>query len=169
MDQYAQALCLADRVNVAILVANCPVRHRSMSPVARHPEAIGIATVVMGAARDIVEHCGVPRFLLGDFPLGNTACILHDVGSQDATLELALRALEDAPDQRTTVQNPQRWHRDPPWKDRALNPNLLGAHDITRIKADSAGTRTVTGTVRNAALRGSWPCAVGSLGKPVPW
>ena len=33
----------------------------------------GIPTVVMGCAKDIVEHCGVPRFLFSDFPLGNAA------------------------------------------------------------------------------------------------
>ena len=28
-------------------------------------------TVVIGSARDIVEHCGVARFVFTDFPLGN--------------------------------------------------------------------------------------------------
>src|SRR2546422_795211 len=47
-------------------------------------------TVIMGAAKDIVEHCGVPRFLFSDFPLGNSAGKPFDVESQAATLELAL-------------------------------------------------------------------------------
>ena len=42
-----------------------------MSLVARHLEAHGIPTVIAGSARDIVEECGVPRFLFSDFPLGN--------------------------------------------------------------------------------------------------
>ena len=62
-----------------------------MSLVARHLEANGIPTVVMGCAKDIVEHCGVPRFLFSDFPLGNPAGKPCDVASQAATLELALR------------------------------------------------------------------------------
>ena len=33
----------------------------------------GIATVVMGCAKDIVEYVGVPRLLFSDFPLGNPA------------------------------------------------------------------------------------------------
>ena len=87
-----------------------------MSLVARHLEANGLPTVIMGCARDIVEHCGVPRFLFSDFPLGNSAGRPLDVDSQAATLELALRVLEGAPAARTTVQSPQRWHDDASWK-----------------------------------------------------
>ena len=55
-------------------------------------EANGIATVVMGCAKDIVEHAAAPRFLFSDFPLGNSAGKPHDEASQALTLELALRA-----------------------------------------------------------------------------
>ena len=87
-----------------------------MSLVARHLEASGLPTVIMGCARDIVEHCGVPRFLFSDFPLGNSAGRPFDVESQTATLELALRVLESAPAPRTTVQSPLRWRDDADWK-----------------------------------------------------
>ena len=87
-----------------------------MSLVSRHLEANGIPTVIMGCAKDIVEHCGVPRFLFSDFPLGNSAGRPFDVESQAATLELALRVLESAPAARTTVQSPQRWREDASWK-----------------------------------------------------
>ena len=87
-----------------------------MSLVARHIEAGGIPTVIMGCAKDIVEHCGVPRFLFSDFPLGNSAGRPFDKVSQAETLELALRVLESAPAPRTTVQSPQRWSEDASWK-----------------------------------------------------
>ena len=87
-----------------------------MSLVARHIEANGIPTVIMGCAKDIVEYCGVPRFLFSDFPLGNSAGRPHDPESQAQTLELALRVLETAPGPRTTVQSPQRWREDAAWK-----------------------------------------------------
>jgi hypothetical protein len=87
-----------------------------VSLAARHLEANGIPTVIMGAAKDIVEHCGVPRFVFSDFPLGNSAGKPHDVESQAMTLELALRVLETAPGPRTTVQSPQRWSDDASWK-----------------------------------------------------
>ena len=90
--------------------------HQTVSLVARHLEAHGIPTVIMGCARDIVEHCGVPRLLFSDFPLGNSAGKPFDVESQRATLELALCVLESAPAARTTVQSPQRWSDDHTWK-----------------------------------------------------
>jgi len=92
------------------------VCHQTVSLVARHIEAEGIPTVIMGCAKDIVEHCGVPRFLFSDFPLGNSAGRPFDKVSQAETLELALRVLESAPGPRTTVQSPQRWSEDASWK-----------------------------------------------------
>src|SRR6202022_3731410 len=88
------ARCLADKVDVAVLVPNCPVCHQTSALVARHLEADGIPTVVMGCAKDIVEHAAVPRLLFSDFPLGNSTGKPHDVASQALTLELALRLLE---------------------------------------------------------------------------
>ena len=90
--------------------------HQTVSLVARHIEADGIPTVIMGCAMDIVEQCGVPRFLFSDFPLGNSAGRPFDVDSQRQTLELAFRVLESAPAPRTTVQSPQRWSADASWK-----------------------------------------------------
>jgi hypothetical protein len=87
-----------------------------VSLAARHLEANGLPTVIMGCAKDIVEYCGAPRFLFSDFPLGNSAGRPFDVESQAATLELALRVLETAPAARTTVQSPQRWRDDASWK-----------------------------------------------------
>ena len=90
--------------------------HQTVSLVARHLEANGIPTAIMGCAKDIVEHCGVPRFAFSDFPLGNSAGRPFDLESQTQTLELALRVLETAPGPRTTVQSPQRWNDDGRWK-----------------------------------------------------
>jgi hypothetical protein len=87
-----------------------------VSLVSRHLEANGLPTVIMGCAKDIVELCGVPRFVFSDFPLGNSAGRPFDAESQAATLELALRVLESAPAGRTTVQSPQRWRDDAAWK-----------------------------------------------------
>src|SRR5260370_41230049 len=50
------ARCLADKVDVAVLVPNCPVCHQTSALVARHLEANGIATWVLGCAKDILEH-----------------------------------------------------------------------------------------------------------------
>jgi hypothetical protein len=55
------ARCRADAVDAAVLVANCPVCHQTVSLAARLLEQSGIASVVMGCAKDIVEHVGVPQ------------------------------------------------------------------------------------------------------------
>ena len=81
--------------------------HQTVSLAARHLEEHGIPTVIMGCAKDIVEHCGVPRFLFSDFPLGNQAGRPFDVESQTQTLELALRVLESAPAARTWSISPR--------------------------------------------------------------
>jgi hypothetical protein len=89
---------------------------QAVSLAARQLEGSGIAVVVTGCAKDIVEYCGVPRFLFSDFPLGNAAARPHDRESQTFTLELALRVLETVPAARTTGQSPLRWSPDPSWK-----------------------------------------------------
>ena len=106
-----------------------------MSLVARHLEAHGIPTVVLGCAKDIVEHAGVPRFVFSDFPLGNAAGRPHDELSQRFTLELAMRALEFAPGPRTTVQSPLRWSDDPSWKLDFSNIEQLSVVEIAERRA----------------------------------
>ena len=107
-----------------------------MSLVARHLEADGLPTVIMGCAKDIVEHCGVPRFLFSDFPLGNSAGRPHDPDSQALTLELALRVLESAPAARTTVQSPLRWSEDAAWKLDYNNLAALTPEDIAERRKE---------------------------------
>ena len=80
-----------------------------MSLVARHLESEGICTVVIGSARDIVEECGVPRFLFVDFPLGNPCGKPWDVPMQQALIGEAIHLLEKSWQTRTTVQAPFVW------------------------------------------------------------
>jgi hypothetical protein len=128
--------CREDGADAAILVPNCPVCHQSVSLVARHLEANGVSTVVMGCARDIVEHCGVARFLFSDFPLGNGAGRPRDPGSQEMTLELALALLDTAAEPRTTLQSPLRWSGSDEWKLDYSNVKLLSAEEIARRRAE---------------------------------
>ena len=130
------ARCLADKVDVAVLVPNCPVCHQTSALVARHLEANGISTVVMGCAKDIVEHAAVPRFLFSDFPLGNSAGRPHDVASQAETLELALRLLETACGARTTMQSPLRWSADASWKLDYNNIAQMSPEELARRRAE---------------------------------
>lgn len=144
--------CQADGADIAVLVANCPVCHQTLSLVARALEAVGIPTVVMGAALDIVERCGVPRFLFSDVPLGNAAGLAFDAASQDATLEMALGLLERAPGPRTTVRNPLIWPGPPGWRRGYLGLDGLTSEDLARERRANDAIKDVAQGVRDRAL-----------------
>ncbi len=101
-----------DRADAAILCPLCPVCHQTISLVARHLEANGLPTVVIGSALDVVEHCGVPRFYFNDFPLGNPCGHPWQPAMQREIVGQALRLLETAEGPRTTVKSPYTWDED---------------------------------------------------------
>jgi D-proline reductase (dithiol) PrdB len=145
------ARCRADGVDAAVLVPNCPVCHQTISLVARQLEANGISTVVMGCAKDIVEHAAVPRFLFSDFPLGNSAGRPHDPQSQAFTLELALRVLERAPGPQTTVQSPLRWSKDASWKRDYNNIATLSPEELARRRREFDAQKEIARGLRESA------------------
>lgn len=111
-----------------------------MSLVARFLEDNGIPTVIIGSARDIVEHCGVPRFYFSDFPLGNPCGHPWQPSMQTETVRRALGLLETTAAPRTTVRSPFEWKDDPGWRLRYnhINPadreRLLAIGDARRAK-----------------------------------
>ena len=125
--------------------------HQTVSLAARHVEANGIPTVIMGCAKDIVEYCGVPRFLFSDFPLGNSAGRPFDVESQRQTLELALQVLESAPGARTTMQSPIRWSEDASWKCDYLDLTKLSPEMITERKKEFDEVKSIARAKREAS------------------
>ena len=145
------ARCRADQVDAAVLVPNCPVCHQTISLVARHLEANGIASVVIGCAKDIVEHAAVPRFLFSDFPLGNSAGRPHDRASQAFTLELALRVQETAPAAQTTVQSPLRWSAHASWRRDYNNVALLSADELARRRREFDAQKEIARGLRETA------------------
>ena len=110
-----------------------------MCLVARHLEANGIPTVIVGSAIDIVEHCGVPRFLFTDFPLGNPCGIPYQPQMQRTIIETALGLLESATAPRTTLRTPFHWNGDEVWRQRYLE-----------VRADNAAELARNGTERRA-------------------
>jgi D-proline reductase (dithiol) PrdB len=147
------ARCQADQVDAALLVANCPVCHQSLALAARELEVAGIATVLMGCARDIVEHCAVPRFLFSDFPLGNAAGKPHDTASQEDCLRQALHLLCEARGPKTTVQSPQRWSDDDNWKADYANPDLLSAEELASLREEAERIRIEAKALREKTLK----------------
>lgn len=142
----------ADGVDVAVLIPNCPICHQSQSLLARYLESAGISTVVMGAAKDIVEYCGVPRFLFSDFPLGNAAAKPNDVYSQNVNFDLALQLLESAPVPRTTVQSPLIWSPDFSWKLDYSNLEKFSLQEIERLRHEAEQARITARELRTNSL-----------------
>ena len=127
--------CLEDSVDAVVLVPNCPVCHQSVSLAARALESAGIASVIMGCARDIVECVGVPRLLFNNFPLGNSAGLPDDPDCQRNIAALALELLEQATHPRTTWQSPYAWSGDPGWQLDYSNAAILSAGEIAKRRA----------------------------------
>ena len=95
-------------------------------------------TVVIGAARDIIEHCGVPRFLFSDFPLGNPCGHPWNPDMQTVTVRLALSLLETAVTPRTTLRSPFEWKPNQEWRDRY---NRVRPEDRERLLAAGVARR----------------------------
>jgi len=123
-----------------------------VSLTARFLEANRIPTIIMGSAKDIVEYCGVPRFVFSDFPLGNSAGKPHDRASQSATLELALRVLESAPAPRTTVQSPQRWPGSAEWKLDFQNVDRMPPEELQRRRSEFDEIKRIGQRVRDETM-----------------
>lgn len=114
--------------------------HQTVSLVAHHLEQVGIPTVIIGSARDIVEEHGVARFVFTDFPLGNPCGKPWDGAMQHAIAELAVRLFEAAPGPRTTVQAPFSWPDDG-WRERFMSLDdaaALAAKGATRRAEQAA-------------------------------
>jgi len=129
------------------------VCHQTVSLTARYLEANGIPTVIMGCAKDIVELCGVPRFLFSDFPLGNAAGKPDELNSQSETLAMALDLLASATGPRTTRQSPQRWNQNGEWKLDFQNIERIPAEEIARRRAEFDEVKRIAKERRDDAAR----------------
>jgi hypothetical protein len=125
-----------------------------VSLVARHLEANGMPTVVVGSAHDIVEHCGVPRFVFSDFPLGNPCGHPWRPDMQDAIVGLALHLLAAADGPRATARAPFTWRADAGWRQRY---NRVDPADRERLLALGDARRAHRGQpARPGAGRGGY-------------
>lgn len=110
-----------------------------MSLVARFLENNNIPTVIIGSAKDIVEQCGVPRFIFSDFPLGNPVGIPYNTNMQIEITKMALTLLEKAKYPRTSIQTPFTWHNHE-WRETYMEVNesnrelLARAGEIRRAR-----------------------------------
>ena len=87
-----------------------------MGLVARELESHGIATVVVGSALDIIQACGVPRFVFNDIPLGNSCGFPYDRVMQRRIIAQALSLLEDADAPDTVLRTQWQWGDNESWR-----------------------------------------------------
>ncbi len=144
------ARCREDGIDGAVLVPNCPVCHQSVSLAARALEEAGIASVIMGCARDIVEYVGVPRLLFNNFPLGNAAGLPNDPAAQLHIAQLALELLQNASGPRSTVRSPFEWPGAADWQRDYANAAILSADEIRRRRAEFDRGKAEARKVRDA-------------------
>jgi len=109
-----------------------------VSLVARALEEAGIPTVIIGSGKDIVEHCGVPRLVFTDFPLGNPAGPPYDRTVQAAIAAQAIDLLEAASAPRTTVRSPVLWPEGEGWRHVY---NYIGPENRDALRAEGEARR----------------------------
>ena len=91
--------------------------HQTVGLTARHLEANGIPTLVIGSARDIIDEVGVPRFAFTDLPLGNPVGPADDADQQLRILRSALSFAASATLPRSSVVLPVEWNGAPDWRE----------------------------------------------------
>jgi hypothetical protein len=117
--------------------------------IARHLEAAGIPTVIMGCARDIVEQAAVARYYWSDFPLGHSAGKPHDLRSQADTLSGALAMFDACNEAQTTHVSPQVWAADEAWKIDFMNADRLDKNKLEAMRAQHEKDRAVLGKLKS--------------------
>lgn len=100
-------------------------------------EANGIATVIVGSALDIVTHCGVPRYLHSDLPLGNPCGAPYDKPMQQSIMHGAIQLLTEAKQANTVARSPAVWPGDNSWRD-----------DYSKVDANNAQQLKLKGEAR---------------------
>jgi D-proline reductase (dithiol) PrdB len=116
-----------------------------VSLAARHLEANGLPTVIVGSAMDIVSYCGVARFLFTDFPLGNPSGHPWRRDMQREIVAQALRLLERAEAPRTIVTAPFTWTDDPGWRARYAR---VDPKEIAKLRAAGEERRRLQAQAR---------------------
>jgi len=109
--------------------------------------------VVIGSGRDVVEECGVARFLFVDFPLGNPCGKPWDVAMQRTVVAAGLDLLERAWQPRTTVQCSEIWsiEDDEVWRERFMRVDAGNREKLARAGEER---RRAQNAVRTQAGKG---------------
>lgn len=110
--------------------------HQAVGLTARHLEASGIPTLVIGSARDILDEVGVPRYAFTDLPLGNPIGPPGDAAQQLRLLRSALEFAAAATLPRASVVLPAEWNGAADWRD-----TYMSLHDPDALAAEGEKRR----------------------------
>jgi len=89
--------------------------------IARHLESIGIPTVAIGSALDILQAGQPPRAVYVDYPLGHSVGRPFDPDNQRAVVNAALNAFESIQRPGEIIELDDRWSDDDSWKSEATD------------------------------------------------
>ena len=95
--------------------------HQTVGLIARHLEAIGIPTLCMGSALDIMEAANPPRAVFTDYPLGHTTGMPDDAKDQYELTRAGLEAFETITEPGTIKHLERTWTLSGDWKTAALD------------------------------------------------
>ena len=88
-------------------------------------------TVIIGSALDIVERCGVPRFLFVDFPLGNPCGKPWDKAMQKRIVRQAIQLFDSIDAPQSTVFCEESWG-DGDWRNRYMEVSDANRAELAR-------------------------------------
>lgn len=92
-----------------------------MCLIARHLEGLGIATVIVGSALDILQAGRPPRAVFVDYPLGHSVGRPFDTDNQRQIVNAVLDAFETIRSPGTIVELDCRWSGDDDWQHEATD------------------------------------------------
>jgi D-proline reductase (dithiol) PrdB len=121
-EELAPALLSAystQKVDAVLLVPMCPVCHQSVCIIARHLEANGIPTMILGSAYDILESGCPPRALFVDYPLGHTSGKPFDAADQLDIVRNAVQGFETITTPGEIRVLPRQWDTSGEWRQQA--------------------------------------------------
>ena len=95
--------------------------HQTVGLIARHLENIGIPTLCLGSALDIMEAANPPRSVFIDYPLGHTTGMPQNSSDQYDITRAGLEAFETIQMPGTILKLDRKWTLSRNWKSETLD------------------------------------------------
>lgn len=120
--------------------------HQSVGLIARQVEAVGISTLCMTSALDIIKAVNPPRAAFLDYPLGHTTGKPHEPALQREILRQALEGFGSLMTPGSVKILPFQWSEDDAWKETAQR-----GCDVRRSRYDTPQYQTEEDRLRAEA------------------